>query len=154
MITQQGDNYLARLLKDSKEILLGRVVIPVMDLSPCGGSGDMKCHVASTGSILDLVGDRVHGWDRSSSRVTRFGVIRIGFGATTFSWLLGGDVPDKSGGVLRRGTPVTSLMNWKEQRLTSKRNKAKGICISGERWKWKISLNFNPFSQGSTLDMI
>ena len=69
-------------------------------------SDEMKRHVAITGSILDFVGDRVHGWDRSSSFVTRFEVTRIGLGAIiTLSWVMVGEVLDKSGGVLRRGTP-------------------------------------------------
>lgn len=80
------------------------------ELSAEDASGKMKCHVATTGSILDFVGDRVHGWDRSSSPVTRFGLTRIGLGATiVLSWLLVKDVLDKGGGVLRRGTPVQAI---------------------------------------------
>ena len=80
--------------------------IPMVELSAREGSDEMKCHVATMGSIFDLVGDRVHGWDRSSSFVTRFEVTRIGLGAIiTLSWVMVGEVLDKSGGVLRRGTP-------------------------------------------------
>lgn len=76
------------------------------DVVESEGSEEMKCHVATTGSILDFVGERVHGWDRSSSRVTISGVTRIGFGATiVFSWFPALDKLDKGGGVLRRGTP-------------------------------------------------
>lgn len=35
--------------------------IPRTELSGWEESEDMKCHVATTGSILDFVGDRVHG---------------------------------------------------------------------------------------------
>jgi hypothetical protein len=77
---------------------------------PCDVSDDVKCHVSTIGSILDFVGDRVHGWDKSSSRLTRFGVVRIGLGATiALSWLLVVEVLGKSGGVLRRGTPASGI---------------------------------------------
>lgn len=77
----------------------------MVDLSAHWGSDEMNCHVATTGSIVAFVGDRVHGWDKSSSLVTRFGVTRIGLGATIiFSWL-----PSKGGGVLRRGTPAQEI---------------------------------------------
>lgn len=83
--------------------------IPITE-RPYEGSGEARRHVANTGSILDFVGDRVQGWDKSSSWVTRFGVVRIGFGATiTFSWLLDTDVVETSGGVLRRGTPESGI---------------------------------------------
>lgn len=83
-----------------------------------GESLEMKCQVASTGSILDFVGDRVHGCDRSSSLLTRFGVTRIGLGAIIgLSWLVAVEgVLDNSGGVLSRGTPE-GLANWKEKWL-------------------------------------
>lgn len=75
--------------------------------SACDRPQEMKRHFATTGSISDFVGDRVQGWDRSSSLWTRFGVTRIGFGAAiTLSWLPVGDVLDKGGGVFRRGTPA------------------------------------------------
>lgn len=81
--------------------------IPMTELPACEGSDEIKCQVANTGSILDFVGDRVHGWDRSSSFITRFGLVRIGLGAAiTLSWLLVVGVLGKSGGVLRRGTPA------------------------------------------------
>lgn len=68
----------------------------------------MKCQVATNGSIWDLVGDRVQGCDKSSRRVTIFGVVRIGFGATIcFSWLVITGDGCKSGGVFKRGTPAT-----------------------------------------------
>lgn len=35
--------------------------IPMTEPPARGGSDEMKCQVASTGSILDFVGDRVHG---------------------------------------------------------------------------------------------
>lgn len=76
----------------------------------------MKCQVATTGSILDFVGDRVHGWDKSSSPVTMLGVTRIGFGATIAdSWLPATVVLDTSGGVLRRGTPASKSEKEKQQ---------------------------------------
>lgn len=55
--------------------------IPRTELSGWEESEDMKCHAATTGSILDFVGDRVHGWGKSSNPVTTLGVTRIGFGA-------------------------------------------------------------------------
>lgn len=80
------------------------------ELSACDGSDEIKCHVANTGSLLDFVGDRVHGWERSSSRATGFGVVRIGFGAAiTLSWQLVVVVLGKSGGELRRGTPAIEV---------------------------------------------
>lgn len=81
---------------------------PKAEASAPNGTVEMKCHVAKTGSILDLVGDRVHGWDRSSSWLTKSGVMRIGCGAEmTLSWLSAVEVLPKGGGVLRRGTPVS-----------------------------------------------
>lgn len=76
----------------------------------------MKCHVATKGSVLDFVGDRVHGWDKSSSPVTRLGLTRIGFGAMiAVSWLPVTVVLDTSGGVLRRGTPARKSEKEKQQ---------------------------------------
>lgn len=73
-------------------------------------SEDIKRQVAMTGSILDFLGDRVHGWDKSSIPVTMSGVTRIGFGATIApSWLRDKGLLDTSGGVLRRGTPACEI---------------------------------------------
>lgn len=67
----------------------------------------MNCHVANTGSIFDLVGDRVHGCDISSRGLTRLGGMRRGFGATIRPPSFAGpDLPDTGGGVLTRGTPA------------------------------------------------
>lgn len=97
--------------------------IPRAELSAWEDSGDMKCHVATTGSILDFVGERVHGWDRSSRPVTKLGVTRIGFGATiAVSWLSGTDAIVTSGGVLRRGTPACESEKGKQQPQNSMSN--------------------------------
>lgn len=74
---------------------------------PVPGWSEINCHVANTGSIFDLVGDRVHGCDISSRGFTRFGGMRRGFGATTKppSFVVT-DLLDKGGGVLTRGTPA------------------------------------------------
>lgn len=74
-------------------------------------SDEMNCHGAKTGSTLDLVGDRVHGCDMSSSLFTSSGRIRSGFGAingASFCVDEGDIIVGKSGGVLRRGTPLVS----------------------------------------------
>ena len=93
--------------------------IPRTELSGWEESEDMNCHAATTGSILDFVGDRVHGWGKSSGPVTTSGVTRIGFGAMiVVSWLPASVVLDTSGGVLRRGTPT----NGSEKLNTSKCN--------------------------------
>ena len=77
------------------------------------------------GSILDLVGDRVHGWDRSSRWVTMFGVTRIGLGVTiSLSWLLV-DVLNKGGGELRRGTPACEVNFWKQWKQWHNQTKKK-----------------------------
>jgi hypothetical protein len=99
--------------------LPGRGHLPITEL-PCDVSDDIKCHVATIGSILDFVGDRVHGWDKSSSRLTRFGEVRIGLGATmTLSWLLVIEVLANSGGVLRRGTPASEVANCRKENFWS-----------------------------------
>lgn len=110
--------------------------IPSTELSGWEDSEDMKCHAAITGSILDLVGDRVHGWDTSSSPVTRLGVRRIGFGATiAVSWLPITVVLDTSGGVLRRGTPACESEKEKQKlhcslSNTSQSNRRKLFLLS------------------------
>lgn len=83
-------------------------VKPGAELS--AGPDEIKCHVANTGSFSAFVGDLVHGWDWSSGR-GRLGLIRIGFGARTLSWLAGKDDDDTGGGVLRRGTPKNKQMD-------------------------------------------
>lgn len=100
--------------------------IPRTELLGWEESEDMKFHVATTGSILDFVGDRVHGWDKSSSPVTRLGVTRIGFGAMiVVSWLPTTVVLDTSGGVLRRGTPASESEKDKQQLHCSLSNRRK-----------------------------
>lgn len=48
-------------VKSSQIYSLGEENIPTTEQSEWEGSDEMKCHAATTGSILDLVGDRVHG---------------------------------------------------------------------------------------------
>jgi hypothetical protein len=100
--------------------------IPRTVLSWWEESEDVKCQVATKGSVFDLVGDRVHGWDKSSSPVTTLAVTRIGFGATiTVSWLPATVVLDTSGGVLSRGTPASKTIALFTDKYKSRRNKLK-----------------------------
>lgn len=102
------------LKSDSKYITLQStssaiIIKPEVELS-AAGPDEIKCHVANTGSFSAFVGDLVHGWDWSSDRGS-LGLVRIGFGARTLSWLAGRDDDDTGGGVLRRGTPKDKHMD-------------------------------------------
>lgn len=57
------------------------------------------------------MGERVQGWDKSSSRLTEFELTRSGFGAVnSLSWLLAKTALGAldNGGVFRRGTPTNA----------------------------------------------
>lgn len=101
-----------------KNFLESQEDLPKANLSACEGSEEMNFQVSTTGSILDFVGDRVQGWERSSSRVTRLVVTLIGFGATIdLSWLLLAGILDKGGGVLRRGTPTIKTQEGPRKKI-------------------------------------